>query len=169
MSTSFLKYFIYLLKPAITFVKHFLLEDILIYWDYFLYLKVFLFNMSWVSNIAEMRIYNWIKACNLAQKRGICLNFNFEIIYTVNTLLWMSERGAASRCHAVQWHADYYFWRLWLPWLKGNGQSIPAKGWGHFHRQVRELSFWDINSYLRENSWPISNTGTEECCSTSFK
>lgn len=139
MSTFFLKYFICLLKPAFTIVKHILFKDILIYWDYFLYLKVFMFNMLWLSNIAEMRIYTLLKACNLVQKRGTCLNSSFEIIYIVNTLLRVSERGVASRCHAVQWHTDCPFWSHWLSWLKGNGQSILAKVLGHFQTQVREL------------------------------
>lgn len=97
-----LKIFYIFAETAITFVKHILFKDILIYWDYFLYLKVFMFSMLWVSNVAEMRIYTLLRACNLVQKRGTCLNSSVEIIYIVNTLLWVSERGAASRCHTVQ-------------------------------------------------------------------
>lgn len=123
---------------------------ILIYWDYFLYLKVFMFNMLCVSNIAEMRIYTLLNE-NLhmqfsTEKRDLLKFQLWNNIYCEHTAMGVWE-GSSIQVSCSQWHTNCHFWSHWLSWLKGSGQSILAKVWGHFQRWVRELPLWDINNY----------------------
>lgn len=93
--------------------------------------------MSWVSNTAGITIYNLIKACNLVQKRMICSNLGFQIIFILITLLRMSKRGIQSWCHTVQWELDWHFSKHGLSWqtvhwippkAKVEGRKHPCRG-----------------------------------------